>query len=61
LWNEASGTLIAQAGYRGEWIGVVSLDIDSQGTVASHKGEVVPLTEEFADDPEMRAFLDQYK
>ncbi|MGA9348716.1 MAG: hypothetical protein WBW48_07930 [Anaerolineae bacterium] len=61
LWDEASGTLIAQAGYQGRWIGVVSLDIDSQGTVASYKGEVVLLGEEFADDPEMMAFLGQYK
>lgn len=61
LWIEASGTVIAQAGYRGEWIGVVSLEIDGQGKVAGHQGEVVVLTEEFADDPEMRAFLDQYK
>ena len=61
LWDEASRTVIAQAGYRGEWIGVVSLEIDGQGKVANHKGEVVVLTDEFADDPEMRAFLDQYK
>ena len=61
LWNEASGTVIAQAGYQGQRIGVVSLEMDSQGKVAGHEGEVVVLTDEFADDPEMRAFLDQYK
>jgi 5'-nucleotidase/UDP-sugar diphosphatase len=61
LWNEASRTVIAQAGYQGSWIGVVRLDIDSQGTVASHKGEVVLLGEDFADDPEVIALLDQYK
>ncbi|MFQ5812738.1 MAG: bifunctional metallophosphatase/5'-nucleotidase [Anaerolineae bacterium] len=61
LWNEASGTVIAQAGYQGRWIGVVSLDVDSQGTVADHQGQVVLLGDEFADDPEMGAFLDQYK
>jgi 2',3'-cyclic-nucleotide 2'-phosphodiesterase (5'-nucleotidase family) len=61
LWDEASGTVIVQAGYQGRWIGVVRLDIDGQGTVASHTGEVVVLGEDFADDPEMRAFLDQYK
>lgn len=61
LWNEASGTVIAQAGYQGRWIGIVSLDIDSQGTVASYKGEVVVLGEDFADDPEMIALLGQYK
>lgn len=61
LWNEVSRTVIAQAGYQGRWIGVVSLEIDSQGTVAGHKGKVVLLGDEFADDPEMEAFLDQYK
>ena len=61
LWNEASGTVIAQAGYQGQRIGIVSLEMDSQGKVAGHEGEVVVLTDEFADDPEMRAFLDQYK
>jgi hypothetical protein len=29
--------------------------------VVGHTGAVVPLTEEFADDSEMRDFLDQYK
>ena len=61
LWDEARGTVIAQAGYQGRWIGVVRLDMDGQGTVASHEGEVVVLGEDFADDPEMRALLDQYK
>ncbi len=61
VWIEASGTVVAQAGYQGQWIGVVSLETDSQGKVAGHEGQVVVLTGEFADDPEMRAFLDQYK
>ena len=61
LWIEPSGTVIVQAGYQGQWIGVVSLEIDSQGTVTGHQGQVVFLLEELADDPEMRAFLDQYK
>ncbi len=61
LWDAQSSTVIAQAGYRGEWIGVVSLEIDSQGAVAGHGGQVEVLDYSFADDPEMRAFLDQYK
>lgn len=60
-WIEASSTVIVQAGYLGEWIGVVSLEIDSQGKVVSHQGQVVLLTDELADDAEMRALLDQYK
>ncbi len=61
VWIEASGTVIAQAGYQGQRIGVVSLETDSQGKVAGHEGQVVVLTKEFADDPEMMAFLDQYE
>ena len=61
LWDEPSSTVIAQAGYQGQRIGVVSLETDSQGKVAGHEGQVVVLGDEFADDPEMRAFLDQYK
>ena len=61
VWIEASGTVIAQAGYQGQRIGVVSLETDSQGKVAGHWGQVVVLTKEFADDPEMMAFLDQYE
>jgi 5'-nucleotidase/UDP-sugar diphosphatase len=60
-WIEASGTVIAQAGYQGRWIGVVRLDIDSQGKVADREGQVVVLDDSFADDPEMSAFLNQYK
>jgi len=61
LWIGESGPVIAQAGYQGQWIGVVRLEIDSRGKVAGHQGEVVLLGPDFADDPEMRAFLDQYK
>lgn len=61
LWIEGNGTVIAQAGSQGQRIGVVTLKIDSQGKVVSYQGQVVLLTDEFADDPEMRAFLDQYK
>jgi 2',3'-cyclic-nucleotide 2'-phosphodiesterase (5'-nucleotidase family) len=60
-WVEASGTVIVQAGYQGQRIGVVSLEVDSQGKVVGHQGQVVLLTDELADDPEMRALLDQYK
>jgi 5'-nucleotidase/UDP-sugar diphosphatase len=61
LWIEESGTVIAQAGYEGQRIGVITLEIDSQGQVVNYHGQVVLLTDEFADDPEMRALLDQYR
>jgi len=61
LWMEESSTVIAQAGVQGQYIGVVRLEIDSRGQVVSHNGEAVLLTDQFADDPEMRALLDQYQ
>jgi 2',3'-cyclic-nucleotide 2'-phosphodiesterase (5'-nucleotidase family) len=59
--NETTGTLIVQAGAQGEWIGRRTLRIDSAGTATGHQDELVYLTDDFADDPEMRAFLDNYK
>lgn len=58
--NEATGTLLVQAGVQGEWIGRRQLHIDSAGVVTQHQDELIYLTDEFADDPEMRAFLDNY-
>ena len=60
-WNETSSTVFAQAGYQGQRIGIVSLEIDSEGKVVGHQGEVMFLTDALADDLEMRAFLDQYR
>ncbi len=59
--NETTGTLIVQAGAQGEWIGRRTLTIDSTGVVTAYQDELVYLTEDFLDDPEMRAFLDNYK
>jgi len=61
LWLEDTSTVIAQAGAQGQRLGVVRLEIDSLGTVVGHQGEVVLLGPDFADAPEMRAFLDQYR
>ena len=58
--NETTGTILVQAGAQGEWIGRRQLHIDSAGVVTQHQDELLYLTDEFADDPEMRAFLDNY-
>ena len=55
------GTLLIQAGYQGEWVGKLTLQIDEKGKVTSHAGDTVPLGTDFADDPEMRAWLDSLK
>ena len=59
--NEKTGTLIVQAGFQGEWIGRRQLHLDSAGTVTEHQDELIYLTEDYKGDPEMRAFLDNYK
>lgn len=61
LQDPQRGTIIAQAGYRGQWIGEVRLRLDSTGQVMDFEGRTVLLTPDFADDPEMRAFLDEYR
>jgi len=58
--NERTGTLIYQAGSQGEWIGRRVLHLDSAGVVTNNKDELILLTEDYADDPEMRGFLDSY-
>ena len=50
-------TVIVQAGYRGEWIGWVTLDLDSGGAVTGSEGGVVVLDDTVMDDPEMLTFV----
>jgi 2',3'-cyclic-nucleotide 2'-phosphodiesterase (5'-nucleotidase family) len=63
--NETTGTLIVQAevpspGHAGRMVGVARLQVDSRGEVTSQQWTAVPLTPDFADDPEMRALLSTY-
>nr|MBC7245418.1 bifunctional metallophosphatase/5'-nucleotidase [Chloroflexota bacterium] len=59
--NNQTGTLVVQAGSQGEWIGRRTLHLDSKGVVTNYADELIYLTDDFADDPEMRAFLDNYQ
>ncbi|GAB4402576.1 MAG: hypothetical protein Kow00123_12990 [Anaerolineales bacterium] len=52
------GTILVQAGYQGEWIGQLILQINEAGKVVSHSGKTITLGADFADDPEIRAWLD---
>ncbi len=54
-------TVIVQAGYRGEWIGRVTLDIDSAGDVTNAEGSVVVLDDKVQDDAEMLTFVTKAK
>jgi 2',3'-cyclic-nucleotide 2'-phosphodiesterase (5'-nucleotidase family) len=65
LQNEIAGTLIVQAevsspGHAGRTVGVAKLQIDSQGEIKTYQWATVSLTQDFADDPEMRASLSRY-
>lgn len=52
-----NGTLLVQAGYQGEWIGQLILHINEAGQVVSYTGKTVILGADFADDPDIRAWL----
>jgi len=55
-----TGTLVVEAGALGEWIGRRVLSFDSTGAVTDHRDELMFLTDDWTDDPEMRSFLDNY-
>jgi 2',3'-cyclic-nucleotide 2'-phosphodiesterase (5'-nucleotidase family) len=58
--NEGSGTVVVQAGEEGKCIGRCELHLDSAGSVTGHSCQLVDLGADFADDAELRAFLDGY-
>ncbi|MBM4430725.1 MAG: bifunctional metallophosphatase/5'-nucleotidase [Chloroflexi bacterium] len=58
--NPETGTIVVQAGSQGEWIGRRQLSLDGGGVVLQSLDELVLLTDDFPDDPEMRTFLDNY-
>ena len=57
---QVGSTVIGQAGYGGEWLGEIVIDFGADGKVASSKASIIPLTEDFADDPELAALADKY-
>jgi 2',3'-cyclic-nucleotide 2'-phosphodiesterase (5'-nucleotidase family) len=58
--NPETGTLVVQAGAQGEWLGRRILHLDSAGVVVKYEDELLYLTDDYPDDPEMRTFLDNY-
>jgi 2',3'-cyclic-nucleotide 2'-phosphodiesterase (5'-nucleotidase family) len=55
--NEATGTVIVQAGNRGEWLGIIDLELDQRGRTVSYKGRNRVLSEDIAEDPAFSAWL----
>ena len=58
---EEGNAIIAQAGYRGEWIGLLHASLDGQGTVTSFNGTSDALIDSYGDDAEMTRFVEQAK
>lgn len=58
--NQKTGTIVAQAGAQGEWIGRRTLTIDGSGVVKANRGELIYLTDDYADDTDIRTWLDNY-
>lgn len=54
-------TIIVQAGFYGEGIGLLRLVLDGQGKVIAYRGEFIYLTEGVPDDPEMQTLLQRYR
>ena len=55
------GAVIAQAGYRGEWLGTLTARFDAQGELIDFEGETVALTDEYKDDRDMAKFVERIK
>ena len=56
-----TGTLIVQAYLAGEYMGRLHLTIDGQGAVTDYEGELVALTSDFPDDPEIKALVEKFE
>ncbi len=48
---------IAQAGFNGEGLGLLRLDIDASGSVTGYEGEIRYLRNDVPDDPAMRSLI----
>lgn len=57
---KVGSTYIAQAGYNGEWLGEIFIEFDAEGKVISARAGVLPLSDEYPDDPELAALAARY-
>jgi 5'-nucleotidase len=58
-WKDpTNGTIVVQAGFQGEWMGQVTASFNANGKMTSYKGTTLLLTRDYADDPDVRAWLD---
>jgi 5'-nucleotidase/UDP-sugar diphosphatase len=59
-FNEETGTVVVQAGHKGAWLERCRLHMDGSGAVTEHSCKLFFLTDEYPDDVEMQAFVDEY-
>jgi 2',3'-cyclic-nucleotide 2'-phosphodiesterase (5'-nucleotidase family) len=57
LRNEATGTLIVQARKKGEWLGIIDLELDQRGRIVSYGSRNVVLDRDVADDADFTAWF----
>ncbi|MDI6781795.1 MAG: redoxin domain-containing protein [bacterium] len=54
------GTLIVQAGEKGQYLGRLDIRFDKNKKIAAHQYQLLPLTRDIADDEDVRALIGQY-
>jgi 5'-nucleotidase len=59
--NETTGTVVVHAGYEGRQIGRCQLHLDGAGSATVQSCTLLLLSEDYPDDPQMRALLDSYE
>ncbi len=54
-------TIIVQQGYDGEWMGRLQATFDAKGVPSNISMQLIALTDEYADDPEMVALMSKWR
>jgi 2',3'-cyclic-nucleotide 2'-phosphodiesterase/3'-nucleotidase len=57
----ATDAVTAESGFDGELLGILTLEIGSNGQVTKFSGQSTPLNPDVADDPTLKALVDKYK
>jgi hypothetical protein len=56
-----NSAIIVMPGNRGQYLGELDLTFDKQGHILSSSGQLIPLTENIPDDPEISALVAEFK
>jgi 5'-nucleotidase len=54
-------TVVVQAGKRGEWLGIIDLELDQRGRIVSYGGRSQVLEESIPEDAELSAWLESVR